>query len=386
MARESLQILITDPHLGGGGQVTYVTRLATELTRLGHEVTIGCREGSVLVAHAQEAGCSVYERFVFKGGFRPLVWWRDLREARRYLRERTPDIIHVNGSQDHWIFALANRSLRRRCCLLRTRHNTYTVKNHWANRRLNRHWTDYQIVVCEVVRRQLASQSAFDGRRMCSIHNGVDTERFKPDLEARTRAREEFGYTEEHVVCGIAARLVPAKGHEFLFKATAHLKDTFPNLRLLVLGQGNLEAQLRQMTIDLGIQDIVQFAGFREDMAYCTQAFDIGALPSIDCDTSSFSLKEEMASGKPVIASDYGGLKEIVNDGLEGLVVPAGSVAPLGSALRRLIRDPEARRHMGEAGRDRVLRDFAVEVFAQRTLTAYHRAIALHSGQGDVRA
>lgn len=386
MARESLQILITDPHLGGGGQVTYVTRLATELTRLGHEVTIGCREGSVLVAHAQEAGCSVYDRFVFKGGFRPLVWWRDLREARRYLRERTPDIIHVNGSQDHWIFALANRSLRRRCCLLRTRHNTYTVKNHWANRRLNRHWTDYQIVVCEVVRRQLASQSAFDGRRMCSIHNGVDTERFKPDLEARTRAREEFGYTEEHVVCGIAARLVPAKGHEFLFKATAHLKDTFPNLRLLVLGQGNLEAQLRQMTIDLGIQDIVQFAGFREDMAYCTQAFDIGALPSIDCDTSSFSLKEEMASGKPVIASDYGGLKEIVNDGLEGLVVPAGSVAPLGSALRRLIRDPEARRHMGEAGRDRVLRDFAVEVFAQRTLTAYHRAIALHSGQGDVRA
>ena len=385
MARESLEILISDPHLGGGGQVMYVTRLATELTRLGHQVTIACHPDSVLVRHAREAGCRVHDRFIFKGGFRPLTWWRDLREARRYLRERQPDIVHVNGSQDHWIFALANRSLGRPVCLLRTRHNTYPVKNHWANRRLNRHWTDYQIVVCEVVLRQLASQAAFDGRRMCAIHNGVDTEQFQPDPEARQRARAEFGYTTDHVVCGIAARLVPAKGHEFLFKAVSQLKDTFPHLRVLVLGQGDLEADLRRMTEELAIVDIVHFAGFREDMAYCTQAFDIGALPSIDCDTSSFSLKEEMAAGKPVIASDYGGLKEIVNDGLEGLVVPSGTVAPIGSALRRLINNPEVRRHMGEAGRDRVLRDFAVEVFAQRTLTIYHRAIALHSGHGDTR-
>lgn len=378
MLERPLRILLTDPHLRGGGQVTYVTRLAAELTRLGHDVTIGCKVESVLVEHASQAGCGVHNRFLYRGGMRPRCWWRDLREVRRYIRTHGPDIIHVSGSQDHWVGAIGNRLLGRPVCLVRTRHNTYAVKNSLPNRILNRAWTDYQIVVCEEVRQTLARHPAFDETRMCSIHNGVDPEEYQPDPEVRRKAREEFGYTDDHIVCGIAARLVADKGHAFLFQAAARIVENYPNMRILVLGEGDEETQLRQMAAELKITSIVHFAGFRSDMAYCTRAFDIAVLPSIGCETSSFSLKEEMAAGKPVVASDYGGLKEIVADGVEGLVVPAGSIEPLAAALRRLLEDPVARKRMGEAARSRVLREFSLEVFAQRTLAAYRRAMEIH--------
>ncbi len=364
--------------------MSYVTRLATALTGQGHAVTIGCKHESVLVACAASAGCAAHKAFVFKGGLRPMAWARDLTALRRYLSHRPPDIIHVNGSQDHWVCALANRSLGRPVCLLRTRHNTYPVKNSLPNRLLNRRWTDYQIVVCDEVRRNLSMQATFDARRLCTIHNGVDAEHFKHDPEARRRARAEFGYRDEHVVCGIAARLVPAKGHQYLFRAVHQILRHYPDLRVLVLGQGDLETELRKLAAELGIAEAVHFASFRDDMAYCTQAFDIGVLPSVDCDTSSFSLKEEMACEKPIIASDYGGLKEIISDGVEGLVVPAGTVEPLASALRRLVGSPQARQRMGETGRKRVLNEFSIAVFAERTLAAYERAIGIHNEGGGV--
>jgi glycosyltransferase involved in cell wall biosynthesis len=252
------------------------------------------------------------------------------------------------------------------------------VKDHRLNQILNRDWTDFEIVVCHVVRETLARQEAFDGARMCSIHNGVDAGQFRPDPAARQAARAEFGYGDSEIVCGIAARLVEAKGHEFLFRAAAQLRAELPQLRLLLLGQGDKELPLRILAKELGIVPIVTFAGFRNDMARCVQALDIGVQPSIDCDTSSFSLKEQMAAEIAVVASDYGGLVEILTDGVEGFVVPAGTVEPLANAIRALALDPALRARMGKAGRARVLQDFTIEVFAARTVEAYRRAIEIH--------
>jgi glycosyltransferase involved in cell wall biosynthesis len=357
--------------------VRYVSNLASQLVQLGHKVVIGCRPSSVLIEAAHGAGCPVRDTFAFRGGLRLGAWRNDLRQFRWYIRSEKPDLIHVSGSQDHWAAAIANGTLGRPVCILRTRHNTYRVANSLPNRLLNRRLTDYQIVVCDTVRRDLERHPAFDPARLCAIHNGVDAALFTPSAETRARARAEFGYDSGDLVLGIAARLVDAKGHAFLFRAAALLKEKLPCLRILCLGQGAKESQLRGLASDLGIGGIVQFAGFRNDMHRCTQAFDIGVQPSIDCDTSSFSLKEQMALEMPVIASDYGGLVELIDDGVEGLIVPTGSVEPLAAAIASLATDPARRAAMGKAGRARVVREFTVEVFAQRTVEAYRRALAI---------
>ncbi len=381
MPDKALHILITDPHLRGGGQVRYLSTLADGLVRLNCRVVIGCRPESVLVNHAAEAGAEAYNRFAFPGGLRLRRWRRDIATAMRYIRERRPDIVHVNGSEDHWTMALANTLLARPVPLLRTRHNTYVVNNNWPNRLLNRRLTDYQIVVCEAVRQSLARHPAFDAKRLCSIHNGVDPTVYEADPERRRQAREEFSCKDTDVVCGIVARLVPAKGHEYLFRAAALLKDSCPSLRILVFGQGELEKQLRLLASELGVAPMVRFLGFRNDVAYCIQAFDIGVQPSIDCDTSSFSMKEQMAAGIPLIASDYGGLGEIIADGVEGFLVPAGTVEPLADALRKLTDDAVLRMRLGEAGKLRVQAEFSSEVFVARTLETYRKVIAVHQGQ-----
>lgn len=378
MSARPLRILILDPHITGGGQIRYVTNLAGQLHQWGHDVTVGCAENSVLAPRALEAGCKALSTFKFRGGVRPASWWNDIATLNRFLRNQQPDIVHVSGSQDHWTAAACKVILRRKFPLVRTRHNTYEVKNNLFNRRLNKVWTDYQIVVCEVVRKDLSRTPVFSARRMCTIHNGVDADAYAPNEILRKQTRDAFGYANEHIVFGIAARLNEAKGHKFLFKAAAQIHHRFPDFRLLVLGQGGLDAELKKLASDLGISDIVHFAGYREDMVACTNAMDVGVLPSIDCDTSSFSLKEEMAAEKPVIASNYGGLPEILSDGVEGCLVHAGEVAPLASAMVRLLEAPDLRTRMGVAARRRVLREFTLEVFAQRTLAAYERAIALY--------
>lgn len=364
--------------MSGGGQVRYVSNLADQLVRQGHHVAIGCKPGSTLVGHGRRIGAAVYDRFLFRGGLRIGAWLRDLQTMLRLIRNQTPDVLHVNGSQDHWIAAVANRILGFPVPVVRTRHNTYPVANSCPNRMLNRRWTTFQIVVCDAVRQTLADHPAFDSARMRSVHNGVDAALFRPDSETCILARREFGYGPENVVCGIVARLVPAKGHEFLFRAARLLIDDFPQLRILVLGQGEREAELKRLADSLGLTEIVRFAGYREDMPYCVQALDIGVQPSIDCDTSSFSLKEQMAAEIAVVASDYGGLPEIITDGVEGFIVPAGEVEPLAKALQNLIADKALRTRMGQAGRTRVLNEFTVELFAERTLEAYREAIALH--------
>lgn len=383
MPDQPLHIFLSDPHVQGGGQVRYVATLAEGLVKRGHRVTIACRPGSLLERRAATVPCDALPRFSFRGGLRPLHWKRDIREAYTFFRHHRPQIIHVNGSQDHWTCAVANSLLGHPICLVRTRHNTYPVSSNPPNRVLNRSMTDFQLVVCRSVCRDLSVHPCFAPERLRTIHNGVDPGLLSPSLKARHAARLEFGFDEGHIVCAIIARLVPAKGHEFLFKAAAALYPRFPALRILVLGQGVLEVDLRLLAARLGIHDIVSFAGFREDIPFCLQAVDIGIQPSVDCDTSSFSMKELMAAQIPVIASDYGGLIEIIADGVEGFIVPAGTVGPLADALARLLSDGVLRETMGRRGRERVEQEFSSTLFVDSTIAAYYDALTFQSRRRD---
>jgi len=371
----SLRVVLADPHSTGGGQVRYVATLARELARRGHEVTVACRADSLLERLARVEGVR-FLHLAYPRGMKPAAWFRDLCRCAGYLRAYRPQVLHVNGSQDHWLFALVNQRMGHPCGLVRSRHNTYPVASHVFNRVLNRTWTDWQLLVGPALVPQYEGHPVFDATRVTVVQNGVDVDRFKPDPEKRQRARREFGFSEGDIVCGIVARLTPAKGHRYLLEAVARLKTEIPRLRVLALGSGEREEELKALTKHLGLSDRVLFAGYREDTDFCLHAMDFGAQPSVGTEIAPFSVLELMATGIPVVVSDYGGLPYLVTDGEDGLIVPHGTVEPLAEAIRKLATEPDTRRSFGERARARILRSATLESFVEGTLSVYRSALS----------
>lgn len=170
-------------------------------------------------------------------------------------------------------------------------------------------------------------------------------------------------------------RLTQEKGHRLLVEAMPRVLREVPEARLALCGQGPEEAALRARAGALGVAARVMFAGFAADVRPLLAAADVFAMPSL-CEGLGVAALEAMAMGKPVVASDAGGLPEAVADGETGLVVPKGRVEPLAAALAALLSDPGRARQMGEAGRRRALERFDRPVVVGRLAALYQELLA----------
>jgi glycosyltransferase involved in cell wall biosynthesis len=177
------------------------------------------------------------------------------------------------------------------------------------------------------------------------------------------------------VVIGTACRLELVKGLTYLLKAVALLVAQFPDLRLDVVGEGSLRAALKDEGRGLGISEQVAFPGWQEDLAPMMAGWDIFALPSLD-EGFGFAALEAMAAGLPVVATNVGGLPELVVDGQTGWLVPARDTTSLADCLRRLIADAEKRQAMGAAGRQRAQQDFPLSRMVEQIVAVYDRVLS----------
>ena len=382
-----MKILHTEFHRGWGGQASRVLMLSEELARRGHEVTIAAPPGQLTRRAAESArtlpGLRVDDGFRFHPPARALSFLRDAARLRHLVRDTGADVVDVHGSQDAWVTALVRRTTGEPRRLVLTRHNTKRVRDSAANRWLYRR-IDHLIVVDDSV---LTGYEPFfrrgdlDRRAVTVIPSAYRTELFHEGIDG-ARVRAELGAGPGDLVAGVAGRLVEDKGHIHLMKAVVRLRGAGPRIILAFAGLGPLETSLRQSARDLGLAEDVKFLGFRTDIADVQAAFDVSILPSVGCDASSAALKEAMALGIPVIASDIGGARTIVADGVTGRIVPPGDPAALADALREAIDHPaEARARAVRARADVALR-FSVRRLADETLAAYARALEGHAAAG----
>jgi glycosyltransferase involved in cell wall biosynthesis len=189
------------------------------------------------------------------------------------------------------------------------------------------------------------------------VHNGIDFERVRvssPDAPARIRAQLDLVGTP---IVLMAARMHPEKGYEHLLASLPGVLAQVPELILLVAGTGPLEARYRALCGSMGIERSVRFLGFRRDLADLIVASDLVVLPSL---AEAFGLvaAEALYLGVPVVASRVGGIPEIVDDGIDGLLVPPGDDEALTGALARLLLDGARRRTLQGAGRDKIASRF----------------------------
>ncbi|HVL83964.1 MAG TPA: glycosyltransferase [Pseudonocardia sp.] len=181
-----------------------------------------------------------------------------------------------------------------------------------------------------------------------------------PDAAARAAARSALGLADDDVAVGVLARLAPVKAHEVLLEALAGLAPMRPRLRLVCIGGGEREQELRMRAAELGVAGRVRWLGLRRDVPRLLPGLDVGALSSrFEC--APLSLVELMAAAVPVVSTDVGCVRDLVGDGLDGFVVPPGDPAALEAALAKLVDDPDLRASMGATARERVARRFRIE-------------------------
>jgi glycosyltransferase involved in cell wall biosynthesis len=182
-----------------------------------------------------------------------------------------------------------------------------------------------------------------------TIANGISTKTFHRP-EVRLPWRLANGFDAEDVLVVSAARLEPQKNPLALIEAFAIAAAGDARCRLLMAGSGTLLESARERAAQMGVASAVSFLGVREDVSALLNACDVFALASF-WEGHPLSVMEAMAAGLPVVATAVGGVPEIVSDGVTGLLVEPGDVEAFANALRLLVRDPERRRQLGEAGR-----------------------------------
>lgn len=173
---------------------------------------------------------------------------------------------------------------------------------------------------------------------------------------------------------GIVGRLVPVKGHALLFEALARLGPS-PKVRLIVLGDGPLEAELRRDAERRGIDGMVRFAGFRTNAVDYMAHLDVLVLASSH-EGLPYTVLEAMHLGVAIVSTAVGGPAEVLRDGETGLLVPPGDPAALARALDRVLADGGLRRRLGENARAEARRAYSLDGMVQQYLAAYRSALA----------
>jgi glycosyltransferase involved in cell wall biosynthesis len=259
------------------------------------------------------------------------------------------DVIHTHNFVPNYYAAAALFGATRRPVQVSTCHDMGSRLNNRKLRWFYR-WSLTRTARVAMVGRQVHDryvQSGLVGRsRAATVLNGIPAERFATSPERRRAARAALSLPNDAVVIGCVGRFVGLKNHALMIDSLPALLATTPQLRLVLIGGGELEAALREQVRSLGLTETVVFAGQRADVAGLLPALDIFAMPSLT-EGLSIALLEACATGLAVVATRVGGNPEIVHHEQTGLLVPAADGPALREALDTLVRDSSRRERLG---------------------------------------
>jgi glycosyltransferase involved in cell wall biosynthesis len=201
------------------------------------------------------------------------------------------------------------------------------------------------------------------------IYNGVDLSRYE-HTEPCCTLPEEYGMEPGSQIVGVVARLEPEKGHPTLFEAWPQVLRAVPDAYLLIVGEGSRREALEALARDLGIAHRVVFTGRRDDVPAVTAALDVAVLPSYR-EAQGLSILEALALSRPVVASNVGGIPEMITDGVNGLLVPPRDADALAAAIVRLLKDHPFADTLGRAGHDMVHDRFCIDLMVDAVQGIY---------------
>jgi glycosyltransferase involved in cell wall biosynthesis len=212
-------------------------------------------------------------------------------------------------------------------------------------------FTDLTIAVSQEVKELYVNRRKIDERRVVVMPNGISVEDYRPLSEdQRRKLKEKYGLQRDHVVVGTVTRLRREKGNRYFLEAAREVRKRHPQVSFFIAGDGPLLEDLKKLTHRWGLDSAVIFAGYCEDVSQVISIFDIEVIASLT-EGSPGALFEAMALGKPIVATNVGGIREVLTDGQNGLLVPPRDAHSLSEKIVYLLRNEPDRRRLGQAAR-----------------------------------
>lgn len=239
----------------------------------------------------------------------------------------------------------------------------------WAYR-FAMHFCSKVISVSHATARWLVEERGLSKNKITVIPYGVNLEIFNHSRNGHLRP--ELGIPPDVPVVGVVARLHPQKGHEYLIKAARVLADKFKDLKIVLVGDGELRAELEQAVVEAGLSATFIFLGFRSDVRDLLSMFDIFVLPSLYEGLPNVIL-EAMATNLPVVATSVDGTVELVDDGETGYLVPPRDPDALVAKIGNLLESADLRRQFGCAGRKKVEEQYSLELQVENFQNLYEQ-------------
>ncbi len=232
---------------------------------------------------------------------------------------------------------------------------------------------DRLIVVSRAIERKVIDEGRLDVP-VSLIYNGVDLQRYNHQQPCCT-LHDDYNIPEDSPIVGVVARLEAEKGHRTLIDAWPEVLTAVPNAWLLVVGEGSERDSLEAEAASLGVSERVVFTGRREDVPAVTAALDVAVLPSYR-EAQGLSVLEAMALSRPVVASNVGGIPEMIEDGVTGLLVPPNDCDALAAAIIELLMDHPYADTIARRGHDLVHDRFCIELMVNAIETIYDEEAA----------
>ncbi|WP_109125847.1 glycosyltransferase [Dyella sp. C11] len=351
-------------NLNRGGLERMVLDLVQLQQQQGHQCQVVCLYETGALAHELDAaGIPVVACNKGRG-----IDLRALARARWAIDRHDTDVLHTHNAVAHYQAVLASCGLEV-LRVLNTRHGMgagqRTGRKEWLYRRALAR-TDLVVTVCEAARRNGVSRGMLPEPMTRVVPNGIAVERFTPaSREMRHRLLQILGVEDNAFIIGNVGRLNWTKDQAGLIRAFRQVQEQHRNARLVLIGDGELRADLERCATEEGMRSAVHFLGDRNDVRELLQGLDVFVLSSAS-EGYSMALLEACAVALPIIATDVGGNGEIIQSGQSGQLVPAGDPDALAEAMLLLMREPQRALAYGRAARAWVETYGSLEAMADR--------------------
>ncbi len=274
----------------------------------------------------------------------------------RFIKREKPDIIHCFNYPTIYIGTLLGRLAGISKVIVAIQAwDTWKSKSQILLDKMLRPFVDLYIADSEGAKRFAIGQQNLNPDKVLTLYDGVDMANLQNSKDVAT-LRNKLGIANNYPIVGVVARLQDEhKGQSFFIKAIPLILKEFPNTNFLIVGDGKDRGYLEGLSKEIGVKDKVIFDGFRIDLANILSIIDILVIPSVQWESITKTMLEAMAMARPVVATRIGDVEEIIEAGINGLLIPPKSPEEIAKAVKHLLLDRAFAERLGERAAETIL-------------------------------